>query len=700
MSHDVFISYAKPDKHIADAMCHYLEQPQPGGPGIRCWIAPRDSQVGVAFGESIINAIENCKIMVVVFSDHANESKFIKNEVERAFSKGKTIIPFRTKDVQPAKALELFISAGHWLDAFTVPVEQHFERLAQTLWQLLDKEGALRPLPQPKKRQPLWVVAALVVIVTMTGAIWWNHHHNTSSPQPTISQLPTVPISLSTNASLADMAPSEGVLKPAFDPEITNYALSVPNLVAGISLTLTPADLNSPVSVRVNHRTFVPLMPGQAGQNLGLNVGTNEVEIRVAPQNKAAQSKDYFIAVTRLLATNASLSGLLLSSGDLSPAFGAATLNYAVNVPNEVTDVTLSPVAAAADATIQIQSNNKEFRTVASGNSSGSLPLQLGANTIKIKVIAPDKINSSIYTLTMTRLLSANANLAGLSVSAGDLSPGFDSTQNVYTMNLAADVSRLSVIPVACDPTAAIQTRINGGAFSVVPTGNSSGALSLQEGNNLLELKVVAQDARTVRNYFINVNRAKEVPPPPARANIPRPLPVDDSWYFNGVLTKNGPLPSDFVEMTNRFVKDSQGKIYDRKLNCTWIAPADPSEFWSSWKVAEQNSQAAGAELPTAEQLASLLTREATTISDLNPIYINTRFFSSHYTGIHQGVRIWIARTRHKLVDDTGLFVDICARKPGIESHGDEYGNVFFIQPGNTTVPTWTNQLEADPVKK
>ena len=65
MSHDVFISYAKPDKHIADAMCHYLEQPQPGGPGIRCWIAPRDSQVGVAFGESIINAIENCKIMVV-----------------------------------------------------------------------------------------------------------------------------------------------------------------------------------------------------------------------------------------------------------------------------------------------------------------------------------------------------------------------------------------------------------------------------------------------------------------------------------------------------------------------------------------------------------------------------------------------------------------------------------------------------------
>src|SRR5208283_2401434 len=126
--------------------------------------------------------------------------------------------------------------------------------------------------------------------------------------------------------------------------------------------------------------------------------------------------------------------------------------------------------------------------------------------------------------------------------------------------------------------------------------------------------------------------------PPPVNANIPHPLPVDASWYFNGILSKNGPLPSDFVEMTNRFVKDSQGRIYDRKLNCTWIVPVDPSEFWSNWKVAEQNSQAVGAELPTAEQLASLLTRDATVISDLNPIYINTHAFPSHYTSIHHGV--------------------------------------------------------------
>jgi len=62
MAHDVFISYSKADKLVADAICAKLEQS-----GIRCWIAPRDVLGGQDYGKSIIEAINGSRVMVVVF---------------------------------------------------------------------------------------------------------------------------------------------------------------------------------------------------------------------------------------------------------------------------------------------------------------------------------------------------------------------------------------------------------------------------------------------------------------------------------------------------------------------------------------------------------------------------------------------------------------------------------------------------------
>ncbi len=69
MGHDVFVSYASGDKPVADAVCVTLESN-----GIRCWIAPRDVLPGVHYGEAIIDAINEARIMVLVFSSKANIS--------------------------------------------------------------------------------------------------------------------------------------------------------------------------------------------------------------------------------------------------------------------------------------------------------------------------------------------------------------------------------------------------------------------------------------------------------------------------------------------------------------------------------------------------------------------------------------------------------------------------------------------------
>jgi hypothetical protein len=125
MTYDAFLSYASQDKTVADAMCHYLEQRD-----LRCWIAPRDVRPGEDYAAEIIEAIVASRALVVVFSANANASKHVKNEVERAVSHGIVVVPFRTEEVQPSKAMELFLGAKHWLDAMSAPMEDHFEKLA------------------------------------------------------------------------------------------------------------------------------------------------------------------------------------------------------------------------------------------------------------------------------------------------------------------------------------------------------------------------------------------------------------------------------------------------------------------------------------------------------------------------------------------------------------------------------------------
>jgi len=144
VSHDVIISYATIDKSTADAVCAKLEER-----GIRCWIAPRDILPGSDYAASIISGIDSAKIMVLILSSHANASRFVMREAERAVHDGFPIIPFRIEDVEPNPSLQFYISSQHWLDALTPPLEQHILKLADTVSLLLGK-----PIPPPTQGIP------------------------------------------------------------------------------------------------------------------------------------------------------------------------------------------------------------------------------------------------------------------------------------------------------------------------------------------------------------------------------------------------------------------------------------------------------------------------------------------------------------------------------------------------------------------
>jgi len=125
VAHDVFISYTIADKAAADAVCHRLEEA-----GIRCWIAPRDVGFG-DWGASIVEAIGQAKLFVMILSGAANASPNVLDEVVTALDAGAIVIPFRIEDIRPTGALRLRLSRLNWLDALSPPLDQHIDNLIE-----------------------------------------------------------------------------------------------------------------------------------------------------------------------------------------------------------------------------------------------------------------------------------------------------------------------------------------------------------------------------------------------------------------------------------------------------------------------------------------------------------------------------------------------------------------------------------------
>jgi hypothetical protein len=141
----IFISYASPDKIAAVEVCEVLESV-----GLLCWIAPRNIRPGKNFGEEIVLAIRDCRILVLLLSPSANKSPHVLQEVDRAFSQGREILILRVEDVEARGALEYYLSGKQWLDAFSLPLKPHLGRLCERAWEILELSPPPAAPPTPK----------------------------------------------------------------------------------------------------------------------------------------------------------------------------------------------------------------------------------------------------------------------------------------------------------------------------------------------------------------------------------------------------------------------------------------------------------------------------------------------------------------------------------------------------------------------
>jgi len=190
------------------------------------------------------------------------------------------------------------------------------------------------------------------------------------------------------------------------------------------------------------------------------------------------------------------LTSLEISDYTFSPEFDPAVTEYTVAVPSSTSEITLD---ITFDDTALITINGE---TLSPDGTTKLIQLSMGENKIIIVVTTEDSETSLTYTITVQRGLQ-DADLAGISLSEGILSPVFDPAVLSYSATVPEAVTAAAVTPISSSSYSAITVN------SVeVTSGTASQSIDLVMGINTITIQVTADDGTTIKAYTISLLRA------------------------------------------------------------------------------------------------------------------------------------------------------------------------------------------------
>ena len=330
----------------------------------------------------------------------------------------------------------------------------------------------------------------------------------------------------STDADLAELSVSSGVgVMQRFDlaGDTTRHTVVVPFTVGVVTVTAVTRDDRA----RVSNRSIADADGDVPGHQVSLRAGeTTTITITVTAED-GSTDKQYEVGVRREAASSdARLSELRISPGDLSPSFDAARTMYTATVDGSVRSLAVTATANFAAATVRIEPREM-------------IGLGVGEHVITATVTAQDGVTEEAYVITVTRLASTDADLAELSVSSGvgmvqrfDLAGG--ATRHAVVVPFTADV--VTVTATARDDRAGLSVTSD----AAVASGDASGyRVNVPAGETItITVTVTAEDGTTRKAYEIAAMR--EAPSSEARLRELHVsgIGVDDALDVAGATTR------------------------------------------------------------------------------------------------------------------------------------------------------------------
>jgi len=250
------------------------------------------------------------------------------------------------------------------------------------------------------------------------------------------------------------------------------------SLINGFSSTVYKYNVDSISSDSVSIGA-VATAPGTSVKGTGnhkLKCGSNSLKINTVSGDKS-KKLTYTLNINRKCDGNTSLKGITLSSGTLSPAFNADTLEYKVSVDTNVEKMSID---------VSKEDNQKVSGLVKDAK------LAFGDNTFSIKVTS-ESGKSKTYKIVVNRAdnRSNNALLGSITIDNGKLN--FDKNVFMYDVRVLNEVSTINVVATPEDSKAKVKV---------------DSPKSLKEGDNKVVIKVTAENGAT-QEYSINIKRLK-----------------------------------------------------------------------------------------------------------------------------------------------------------------------------------------------
>lgn len=254
--------------------------------------------------------------------------------------------------------------------------------------------------------------------------------------------------------TLKDIISDYGTISPSFDPKIYEYKLNVPNEQEEITFIA----LKSSQEVEVT-----------GNKDYALKTGDNEIKFEViAPDGK---SKTYQVTVTRGASDNNYIESLLVHEGILYKEFNKETLNYEVDVRNDLKKITIDVILEDKNATYEIIGNEN---------------LKQGQNLVTVRVKAENNdIRDYNIIVNLQEESKFSNKLTNLSITDGKITPDFDKNINSYaaTVNNSVTETTIEVIKESVD------AKVTG-----------IGKVKLNEGRNVFQIQVTSKDG--IKNTY------------------------------------------------------------------------------------------------------------------------------------------------------------------------------------------------------